>query len=345
MSTTPSTIELRIDVSRAVSLPGPLRLAATVFVPANVNTQQPVSVIFAVPGGGYSRGYFAMSFPGHVGYNEAEHHAACGRVFVAVDHLGVGDSSIPDLGTIDFSALAAAYDSAVRQICTLLQQGKVDPGVPAIPRIFTVGMGQSMGGCVSILTQGRHATFDAIAPLGYSAIHTTLPQRSKEAYQRSVDKHSSAQGKKLDELDLVDSSSSVEDFVYPFHWEDVPQDILDADMVGGYPIRKQCPPWGSATVPNSAMQMMVPGAVKQEAASVKVPVFIGLGERDTAPVPHAEPSAYSGSNDVTLCIVPRMAHMHNFAGTRHQLWMRFGGWVDALTRCASVNKQGQSASY
>jgi hypothetical protein len=73
--------------------------------------------------------------------------------------------------------------------------------------------------------------------------------------------------------------------------------------------------------------MMTPGIVKVEAAAVAVPVLIAMGERDVCPDPHDEPSAYRSSRDVSLFVVPRMAHMHNFAGTRHLLWKRIESWA------------------
>jgi hypothetical protein len=76
--------------------------------------------------------------------------------------------------------------------------------------------------------------------------------------------------------------------------------------------------------------MLSPGYVSREAEAVSVPVFIGLGERDTAPEPHREPSAYTNSSDVTLFICERMAHMHNFASTRDALWDRLVRWCASL---------------
>ena len=63
-----------------------------------------------------------------------------------------------------------------------------------------------------------------------------------------------------------------------------------------------------------------------EAAAVTVPVFVGVGERDVCPAPLAEPGAYRRSRDVSVFIVPRMAHMHNFACTREVLWNRLVSW-------------------
>ena len=106
----------------------------------------------------------------------------------------------------------------------------------------------------------------------------------------------------------------------------MPADILAADMSGGYPLRKTAPAWGSLTVPPCAVTMMTPAVVAADAASIKVPILIAMGERDVCPDPHAEPSAYKGSNDVSLFIVARMAHMHNFASTRAVLWSRIESW-------------------
>jgi hypothetical protein len=61
--------ELRIDVS--ISAPGaapPLQIAATAFIPSWHSDVTRATAIFAVPGGGYSRGYFDMHFPQHAGY-------------------------------------------------------------------------------------------------------------------------------------------------------------------------------------------------------------------------------------------------------------------------------------
>jgi len=189
-----------------------------------------------------------------------------------------------------------------------------------------IGIGQSMGGCVTILTQGQHAVFDAIVPMGYSAIHTVMPQRTAEDRQRAIEARFAPRDTRLETLSVEESSRSIADYVYPFHWEDVPRDILDADMAGGYPIRTNPPPWGSATIPPCATLMMGPGVVSAEAHAVRVPVLVVSGERDTVPNPHAEPTAFPTSEDVSVFVVPRMAHMHNFASTRQVLWQRTHDW-------------------
>lgn len=322
-------LDRRIDVTEAADLGEAVEMAVTIFLPDPAALSDRPAVIFAVPGGGYSRAYFYLSVAGHTGYCEADYHVARGTIYVAIDHVGVGESSLPDPARISFQTLAATHDSCVRQIAALIEQGTLDPGFPACPKLFRMGMGQSMGGGVTIVAQGRFATFDAIAPCGVSAIHTALPQRNGDAFEHGKRRFTNVHVGDQSQSHLTQSHEGV-DYVYPFHWEDVPADILAMDMAGGYPIRRTAPPFGSLTIPNCAIQMMTPGCFSEDAARIDVPVLVGLGERDTCPDPHAEPSAYRNSPDVSVYIVPHMAHMHNFASTRARLWARLHGWTRLL---------------
>ena len=324
-------VELRIDVSSSVALPGSIEIAATAFLPDPSLLSAVKVVIFAVPGGGYSRAYFDMHFEGHSGYSQAEYHTDHSLILIALDPIGVGDSTISHLEAITLEMLGDSYDCAVREIVQHLEGGTLADGFPAIKDAVKIGIGQSMGGCVTILAQGRKATFDAISPLGYSAIHTVLPQRSEEDRDAGIATYTQRRDEDPAKLSIADSSKQIRDYVYPFHWEDEPKDILDADMAGGYPLRKSAPAFGSMTIPNCAIVMMSPGCVAPEAAAITVPVLIAVGERDVCPTPHAEPSAYPQSRDVSLFITPNMAHMHNFASTRKILWQRIEDWARLIT--------------
>jgi pimeloyl-ACP methyl ester carboxylesterase len=162
--------DLRIDVSGAVGIPG-AQIAATVIAPSIVAEKPLVAEGF--PGGGYARGYWDIQWPGR--YSQAEYHARRGWTFVAVDHLGVGDSSLPDPTMLTFEALAAANSAATQRIVSMLRSGTLSVnGVAPVQSPYVIGLGQSMGGCVSIVAQAAHRTFDALAVLGYSASHTVL---------------------------------------------------------------------------------------------------------------------------------------------------------------------------
>lgn len=326
------SVSLSIDVSQS---PGvrftEARLAATLHLPDGIDPARPPVAVFMVPGGGYSRGYFDIQFAGHEGYSQAEHHARAGIVTIAIDPLGVGESTTAHLSEIQFEDLAATFDACAREVLARLREGR-GTGLAAFEPAAVIGLGQSMGGCMTIVTQARFATFDAIAVLGYSAIHTRLPQR--EAAQEAANAQAIA-GIVRGSTGRGAANTVMQDHVYPFHFEGVPADIVSIDMSGGYPIRQNSPPFGSMTIPDCAVQMMVPGVVREEAAMIDVPVFIGNGMRDVCPDPRAEPAAYARSPDIVTAVYPAMAHMHNFATTRQRLWDRLVDWYASQARAAA----------
>lgn len=321
------TVDIRID-----DLPGGNHVAASVFLPEPDHLPADPIVMFASPGGGYARGYFDLHLPGRTGYSQAEHHAARGIVLVAYDHPGVGASGLAGLETMTMESIAAANDGAVREIARRLQAGTLADGFPPIETRARIGIGQSMGGGVTIIMQGRHRTFDAIAALGYSAIHTVLPQRSAEDVDRAKAIFQFTRETDVRALSVARTSALVPDFIYPFHWEDVPAEVVEADLGSGFPVRTPMPPWASATIPNCVAAMMAPGFVKEEAALIDAPVLMAFGRRDVSPNPHQEPSAFPMSRDVSLYVVRQMAHMHNFASTRQLLWERIADWAEMVAR-------------
>ena len=72
---------------------------------------------------------------------------------------------------------------------------------------------------------------------------------------------------------------------------------------------------------------MTPGFAQLFAHRIDSPLFLAFGEFDVSVDPRAEATGYPGSFDITIVVVPRMAHMHNFAETRALLWGRFLEWL------------------
>ena len=321
----PKPIDLRIDVSEASGLEEALETAVTVYAPEPGHLADPPIVLFGFPGGGYGRGYYAIEHPGFSGYNQAAYHVGRGSIFVACDHLGVGDSSQPDdPESLTFENIAAANHATGIEVMARLRAGDLVRSLGPLESAHAVGMGQSMGGCFLIVQQGNHATFDAIAVLGFSAIQTVLP--TPPGYDAVVGPQIE-RGERVEELD---STVSTDIFRYGFHLDDVPAELVDLDL-DGYPVRPHMPMWGSATVPLCAVTMLSPGVVAAEAARVTVPVLVGVGERDVVPDPQAEPGAYPAAKSVMVYVQPRAAHMHNFAGTRRLLWDELDAWARAAT--------------
>jgi pimeloyl-ACP methyl ester carboxylesterase len=305
-------------------------IAATIHLPSEGASARPV-IVFAAPGGGYGRRYFDLRLDARPGYSQAEHHTAAGLVVVAYDHLGVGDSSLQGLEDLTIEQIADANHVGVVDILARLRAGAAVAGLGPIEPAAVVGAGHSMGGGVSLIMQARRRTFDAYLSLGWSAIQSVLPQRSHEI-QAAVKASSATLGRLSPASDLLTAQQIRRDFDYryPFYWEDVPEDLVAADLAGGFPARATTPPWGSRTMPRCVAAMRAPGYVATEAAAIDVPVLMAFGERDVSESPGAEPAAFRRAKDVTVFVARRMAHMHNFAGTRGLLWDRIVGWCRGL---------------
>jgi hypothetical protein len=83
-----------------------------------------------------------------------------------------------------------------------------------------------------------------------------------------------------------------------------------------------------ARVPvGAAVAAVTPGAHRQAAGKVTVPVFLAFGEVDVATAPHTEAAAYTSSDDVRLLVLRGSAHCHNTATTRQILWDRLADWI------------------
>ena len=96
-------------------------------------------------------------------------------------------------------------------------------------------------------------------------------------------------------------------------------------------------PWRAALTPPCAAMMIAAGAVAAEVAAIDVPVLIGVGAIDLVTDPWNEPTAYHGSSDVAVLVVPRMAHMHNFARTRELLWKRIARFARSASEASAVH--------
>ena len=314
-------IDLRIEIDVDIAGGEQLSTALTVIAPDRGGLGERPIVMFGWPGGGYNRQYFDLQLPGRTGYSQAEYHAAHGYIFVACDHIGVGESSIP-AAAFNHAQIAAINAVTASAVLTRLERGTIDERLPAVVGPVVVGMGQSYGGLLLTVLQAGHAKFDGVAMLGWSAICTTVSTGD------------------LPESELLARMASNKGVDHPyrpvFHYDDVPDDIVAEDLIG-YPTRADgnVPTWSSLHMPggpNLAPERgpLGPNVVVDEAAAINVPVLIANGEVDVCPDPRTEPAAYSSSTDITTFVLPRSGHMHNFAGTREQLWHRLETWAQSI---------------
>ncbi len=211
--------------------------ALTVTVPDELG-REPV-VCFAKPGGGYARGYYTVDLPGPGHGAQADWHAARGWVFVSVDHLGVGDSSLHDPERLSYTPVVAASQAAEADVLQKLAAGTLIDGLPTVERPVTIGIGQSMGGCLTVVQQGRYHGYDGIGVLGYSVLHThpptapgtpplVMPWVPRDALPSEG---IFTNGPALADIDPA-SGPGADAMAWGFHYDDVDPDVVRRDLGG-----------------------------------------------------------------------------------------------------------------
>jgi alpha-beta hydrolase superfamily lysophospholipase len=314
-------VSVRVDVTGVVPGIGEVSVAADVIRPSPSRLRRDPVLYFGYPGGGYNRLYFDLDLH-HLdkgdSYSQARFHASEGDIFIACDHIAVGDSDVP-AGPLDYDDVARINATAARRLIAQLLDGSLDLDIGPVAPAATIGFGQSFGGFLLTLAQAADPVFDGVGFLGWSAL------RTDPGWPPGVDVAS-----------IVRFGTRGEDPNNPrrrtYHWPDVPEPVVRADLTRAPGVAGCEERWGARYHPGGPSLQgnrnpVGAGVVTNEAAAISVPVLIAAGEIDVMADPWSEPAAYRGSSDVTLCVFPHMAHMHNFSSTREKLWRRLSAWA------------------
>ncbi|WP_375485265.1 alpha/beta hydrolase [uncultured Mycobacterium sp.] len=316
---------LTFDVSDAVASGERLTQTAWAFLPERPS--EALAILVCLAGGLYDKHYWHMEIPGHPGYSFGEHMSRAGYIVIAVDHLGVGESTDPvKSGPVGLELLATGDAEVVRQIRAKSADGSLVDGLPAT-QVPIVGVGHSMGSCLITMVQAREGEggYDAVALLGYGVQITNVHEHDADAedlearIQQSLETAYQVTGAKPRDSHVVAPRSYLADMFYA---GEVPQEVMDADTAvqSRVPLR-------------SAAEVTTPGFVEQYTPKLPVPVFLAFGAAiDVSPNPYSEPANYTGSPDVTLYLVPKSGHCHNFSSHRAVLWDRIAAWVPTVVR-------------
>jgi pimeloyl-ACP methyl ester carboxylesterase len=321
--------ELVLDVSAELPFEESSFLAASVHLP-DPDGEPPRAVLICWPGGSYARAYWDMHVPGHRGYSFAEHMTAQGFVVVAADHLGVGASSKPaDGDRVDFETMGAADASVVAQLRQIVAVGASEFVGRPLPSVPIIGIGHSLGACLTVVTQARYRCYDAVALLGFTHGQKDVSVTAVGAAERSpmdddqrreiaIEQARAFFGDTWD--DIYGSAPREPNHAW-LHDPDVPAEVIAADDAEAAPWPRQ-----------SYVEALLAGHSARFAAELDCHVFLGFGDHDVPPVPHADVAYYPRSPDVTLFVLSKSAHCHNFASTRTQLWDRIGRWAGELAQ-------------
>jgi pimeloyl-ACP methyl ester carboxylesterase len=319
--------DLSFDVSEAIGSGENLSQAAWLFLPDDPTLAAAVLVCLA--GGTYDKRYWHLEVPGRRGYSFAEHLAGLGYLVVALDHLGTGGSSGPQRsGSVGLRMLAAGDAEAVAQVSARLREGTLVKGLPPL-RLPVVGVGHSMGSCLTTMVAAQAGPYDAVALLGYGVQVANVQNEADDGESLAARvSQSEAVFRQLNGLGPDDVSCVVprERLRQLFHAPDVPGDVIAADDAA------------ESRVPvRAASEVITPGYVAECAAAVDVPVFLALGSHlDVSPDPYTEVANYRVSRDVTLYIVEGSAHCHNFSTARVALWDRVATWIPSAVKTDSA---------
>ncbi len=336
------SFEVTVDVTVEAGLGTPLETAATVYLPADQSGPRAVLVVY--PGSGYNRAYYDIRTI--VGYSQVEHHTDRGLIVISCDHLGLGDSSACDMRDLSLERLAATNHATAMAVIARLRQGTLDPNLAPLEIDTVVGAGQSMGGCLVTVQQANHRTFDGLALLGWSAIQEVRPERDDgwselPGLPRDTD---------LRVVDQIRAPLSAEErarlvqqqmaqLTYMLHWHEDEPLLMAMDLANLENDKARAnmlAPWRVSDFPGCCNMMTTRSVIEPEASVIDVPILIACGEVDCVADPRAEPSAYPASRDITVTVVPRMAHMHNFAPTREQLWDRIIDFTHRVAESRSI---------
>jgi alpha-beta hydrolase superfamily lysophospholipase len=334
-------VDLRIDVSARVDIPGKHEISAWLFVPEIL--AEPPTVIFCEHGGsGVTKKYWHMEIEGHPGYSFAEYFAARGYIVVATDDLGVGESSRPaDSWLVTSLVTAQANRGVVDHVVERLAQGELADGLPPCEAPLLIGLSHGRGGMMRLREQAHYRTYDGLAIMGFTN-HDASKNIPKEFWGAPLLPlvRELTQGKrgleaelelaKLRGNPLVQPSATKRSAMNPLYfYDDVPQAVIEADMKAGM---------GQDPGPVTMAAMMIGGVAADDARVVEVPVLLGWGERDASTDSRTEATYYRSSPDVTFHYLPRSGHCQNFASGRAQHWRRIALWlrdVAVMTRSRS----------
>ena len=284
--------DMMLDVTCATGFGEPTHIAATLHLPDGMG-DRPAHLILAIHGGGYTRAYWHPPFADD-SYSFARWFTDQGKAVLAIDMLGMGQSSRPEPESrLSSAIIAAAHDEALQQVVALW-------GGP----VNVTGVGHSMGGMMVIAQAATHPGMGRVAVLGWANEPMILGDTDVASLQAG----------------LIPSGylpTPREPMRKLFYWPDVPMVLIEADEAHG-----------STTPATIGRDALTAGIVHKAAAHIAVPVLVVQSAIDTSPAPAKEPAYFSASPSVELQIVDNAAHCQNFAGTRAVHWAQLNDWID-----------------
>jgi pimeloyl-ACP methyl ester carboxylesterase len=182
--------------------------------------------------------------------------------------------------------------------------------LPALPDFCAIGLGHSMGGMLVTMQQAEYRPYQALALLGFST--RGLPEVLTPAEQ-----------------DAAKNAVRNDDYYIGM----ARQRFGPAALAEMPPRREGSAALKAAAAPLltvAAMQSMLPGNVLAEAASVNVPIFLAVGDKDITGRPEAIAPRFSAASDVRLLVMENAGHHPFIASSAGALYAALTAWIANL---------------
>jgi pimeloyl-ACP methyl ester carboxylesterase len=310
-----SAENLLLDAGVSIAGEPALQIAVDIHYPRTIADVP--SVLFCLPGGGTRRQVFDLhAADGDHSLSLARAMTAAGIIVVLMDPLGVGGSSRPADGfLLTAELLAQAHQRAVLQIQARLKARHA--------KIFSIGLGHSMGAMLTTLQQARYRPHDALVLLGFTT--RGLPQYTPAEWA-SIARDEATRAERVPQL-------AREFFKKPYPHQGRSG---NRDLYGG---RNADPHAASAVravtdqplLPVPALLSMLPDNVAIEAAQIDVPIFVGVGDRDMVGAPHEIPMAFKQCPDLRLIVLQDTGHNPFAFASRTRLFHRLASWIREIS--------------
>lgn len=309
---------LRRSLTIAVEdvLPGEIvSIATEILCPLQDKPLQ--SVLFCVPGGGRNRNFFDLRSAESTRFSFAHAMLARNHMVVLIDPPGVGESPAPNDGyALTVDVVADAIAKAARALVDRLRTGDIDPAfAPADPQKI-VGVGHSMGAILTILQQHRHKLYDGLVLLGLGA--RGLPSFLNDA-EKALAHNPDALRAQIHHLAQTHFGTPFleidEKHIRPSPHADPGALAMLAHTIA--PTSTVC-----------TIFVLVPGSFAPEAAALRAPSFVGIGQYDFAGSADDVPAILPAVKDLTVVTIPDAGHNLVVFPSCQFLFEQVGAWLE-----------------
>lgn len=311
----------RIDVTRAVDLPGSHEIEARIIAPRHIQRPNP-TLLFCVPGGFLTGGYYDLDVPGDPSYSFAASMAKHGFITATVDTLGSGQSSHPENGyQITVEHLADANHAAWTAIQDALVEGTLLSELDALPGLVSIGVGHSLGSCLTVVHQARNPCHRALLLYSFSTEGLAMYLSPEDREYMGDPAAARANLEKLARAHFPDGP-------YPGRASGDSDDGGPAFSTGNADPAAVTALQGAGTnlIGSAGLLTLFPGGFAAEARQVAVPVFVASGDHDLHTA-QKTPPAFPKSPEVIAYTLPNCWHCHFVAEKRAELWDRSARWI------------------